>query len=723
MQDINVVYEKMNASYTAITSILPDRFLFSDDYDSTDANVFPLGDVVAIQPDGKILVAGIRGDGNSDIRRYNADGTVDGSFSGPSLAGAEEGWNTDLALQSDGKIVLVGYFTSVDGNPVGRVCRLNTDGSVDYGYDPSSYVNEGFNNTVHKITRVPGTDDMIVGGQFSEHNNSPVDYLVKIDVNGTEDAAFTANWSTVGFTSEVHDIHIQSDGKILVCGFGSKPLVRVNSDGTPDSAFISNLGSNFDQGCLAIGVQSDGKILVGGFFSNLNGSQTDYGICRLNSDGTFDSSFALDGTGLANTNENFRCVEDIWVLPDDSLLVGGWFNEHDGERQGHLIKLQPDGSKDPTFVVGEGFTDDTGEWYDGSDCSGTVYAITVDGEGNVYCAGNFTSYKRAARYAFCKLDQYGNLLPFSVQSMLYYGIDDGGMDMYDGANYLNTNLTNLYDDIKGDNVDELASIPSTHTQAYYYEADGDGCNEGFEDDSEFGYTYSPLPDGLIRDGDPYFGTGSQYFTNMYPGLFFLAATDIGISQFSITGNIGSDGHGIDNAGRFIIKAGNKAYTCFYKTNVDTYNHDPSIHHLIIVHGIGGMTQEFDSTGRYDDHLVDGLEGKDELYYFLFGRGVVPGQDSKTVPLPIMQQMAQTFLNMIVYGENEYTPKLTPDFTVPQTGEGNLDTSVEGGVSYQRTVYVEVPNDTNGSIIVEAPDGQTFTNKTQTLTDYFPAVQS
>lgn len=66
---------------------------------------------------------------------------------------------------------------------------------------------------------------------------------------------------------------------------------------------------------------------------------------------------------------------------------------------------------------------------------------------------------------------------------------------------------------------------------------------------------------------------------------------------------------------------------------------------------------------------------------------------------------------------------TPDFTAPQIGEGNLDTSVEGGVSYQRTVYVEVPNDTNGSIIVEAPDGQTFTNKTQTLTDYFPAVQS
>ena len=109
-------------------------------------------------------------------------------------------------------------------------------------------------------------------------------------------------------------------------------------------------------------------------------------------------------------------------------------------------------------------------------------------------------------------------------SPILTGIEDGGDDMYDSGNFMNTNLTQNWDDIKEGEIDDdgplaQASIPYTHTQA----DNEDGDNE----------YYNPPMDGSVKPGDSYFGSGSKYFTNMYPGLFLMISDKISISEFNI----------------------------------------------------------------------------------------------------------------------------------------------------------------------------------------------
>lgn len=184
------------------------------------------------------------------------------------------------------------------------------------------------------------------------------------------------------------------------------------------------------------------------------------------------------------------------------------------------------------------------------------------------------------------------------------GINDGGDDMYDGANYLNTNLTNLYDTVKGGEIDNdiilaAASIPYTHTQA-----------DDEDDDNEYA---DPPMDGKVENGDSYFGLGSKYFTNMYPGLFMLVADSTSVSEFSITGDVGSDEDTINGGEIAEVIPG---WTLFYKTNYGDSS-DPSINHLILVPGTpAGITHAFEDEDEVDndDHAVIGIEDRNRIVY-------------------------------------------------------------------------------------------------------------
>lgn len=184
------------------------------------------------------------------------------------------------------------------------------------------------------------------------------------------------------------------------------------------------------------------------------------------------------------------------------------------------------------------------------------------------------------------------------------GISDGGDDMYDGANYLNTNLTQIWDDVKEDNVNSELAIPYTHTQS---ETDGDLPDQ---------YDTPPM-DGKVESGDQFFGVGSKYFTNMYPGLFVMVADSIQVSEFNISGNVGSDGDGVGAGSVEDIVPG---WTLFYKTNTDSETSDPSINHLILIPGAeSGITHEFDTTSAYDDHRVSGIDDRNRIIYAVVAR--------------------------------------------------------------------------------------------------------
>ena len=192
----------------------------------------------------------------------------------------------------------------------------------------------------------------------------------------------------------------------------------------------------------------------------------------------------------------------------------------------------------------------------------------------------------------------------------FNGISDGGDDMYDGANFMNTNLTQLWEDVVANNKDTSLCIPYTHTQSS-------------EEASSLPDQYTNPPmDGEVRNGANYFGEGSKYFTNMYPGLFIMVADNISVSQFTIGGNLGSDGKG---AGAGYIENVVPGWTLFYKTNSDESTDDPSINQLILLPGDStGITHEYDATAAYDDHAVLGISDRNRIIYAVVSR--VPDED-------------------------------------------------------------------------------------------------
>jgi hypothetical protein len=91
----------------------------------------------------------------------------------------------------------------------------------------------------------------VVGGQFTSFNGNTRNYLVRLNSDGTEDTSFYTNLGT-GFNDVVAGVIIQSDGKIIILGeftlFNGNTryeIIRLNSDGTEDTSFYTNLGTGF----------------------------------------------------------------------------------------------------------------------------------------------------------------------------------------------------------------------------------------------------------------------------------------------------------------------------------------------------------------------------------------------------------------------------------------------------------------------------------------------
>jgi hypothetical protein len=194
-------------------------------------------------------------------------------------------------------------------------------------------------------------------------------------------------------------------------------------------------------------------------------------------------------------------------------------------------------------------------------------------------------------------------LMFSNQQLLdgclYYfndvgsnDIDDGGDDMYDGGNRIYTNLFSV--------------IPYTHTQMTNPPING-------SDPASFGdFVY----DGSVQNGDSYFGLGSSYFTNIYPGLFVTTAYNVGVTDFEIDGNLGSDGNGQADTFDYTLTYGGNDYSVYCKRVWGAQ--DPSVNHIYIVNTIDGtITHNIDTSTEDDLDTISNLTGVTQIHYLLF----------------------------------------------------------------------------------------------------------
>ncbi|MDZ4846748.1 MAG: T9SS type A sorting domain-containing protein [Chitinophagales bacterium] len=234
---------------------------------------------IALQSDGKIIVGGnfTRFDGQTvnNIVRLNADGTQDNSFN---TSGGANGSIECMALQSDGKIIIGGSFTSVGGFPPARIARLNTNGSFDTGFNS---IAGGAGSTVRDI-ELKSNDKILLSGDFTGYNLVQVNYFLRTTASGGIDNGFENGQSA---NNPVYAIEELSNRSIVIAGSFSaydgaavNRIARILEDGYLDTSFYSLTGANGNINVLAL--QSDEKIIIAGSFTTYDGVLRN-GIARL----------------------------------------------------------------------------------------------------------------------------------------------------------------------------------------------------------------------------------------------------------------------------------------------------------------------------------------------------------------------------------------------------------------------------------------------------------
>jgi uncharacterized delta-60 repeat protein len=337
-------------------------------------------EAVAAQGDGKMLLAGdftiYNGTASNRIVRLNVDGSVDTTF----LPGAgANGLISVMVLQSDGKILIGGLFTSYDGTSRKRIARINPDGSPDLTFNPGM----GANNWVRAIA-VQTDGRILIGGHFTNFNGTSQSRIVRLNSDGSLDTGFT---SGTGANAPVNALVVSGDTAIYMGGEftaynGSQTgrIARLTGEGIVDGSFASGTGPSAP--IMTMAMQSDGKVLIGGSFSGYNGT-TLFGIARISLDGGLDATFDV-GTG---TNSRVNSVE---VLSDGKVLIGGNFTSFNGITRRRIARLGVDGSLDSTFVA----TGGSGQ---------PVLSIAATSDGNVLMGGSFTSYSGLLGKYFARL--------------------------------------------------------------------------------------------------------------------------------------------------------------------------------------------------------------------------------------------------------------------------------------------------------------------------------
>jgi uncharacterized delta-60 repeat protein len=305
---------------------------------SLDANFDPVANstvyTVALQPDGKILIGGafsaVGGIARGGIARLKSDGSVDESFV---PTGHVNSIVFGLAAQPDGKALVVGAFTTVNDVPRNRVARLNADGTLDTSFNPGA----GANNGINAVALQPD-GKVIVGGFFNSFNGIARGGIARLNTDGSLDTGFDPGTGAGAQNQSVFAIALQPDGRVVVGGdFGSfngvsrNGIVRLHSNGTVDFTF--NPGSGADSYAVRRVVVQGGKVILGGQFFTFNGVERKF-VARLNFNGTLDTTFN-PGSRLSGT------VSALVVQPDGSVIVGGTFTAFGATQINRIARLQP----------------------------------------------------------------------------------------------------------------------------------------------------------------------------------------------------------------------------------------------------------------------------------------------------------------------------------------------------------------------------------------------
>jgi uncharacterized delta-60 repeat protein len=438
----------------------------------------------AIQPDGKVVVVGgcsvnARTGDDFCAVRYNANGTLDTSFGTNGRATTD--LSTDdtaraIAIQPDGKIILAGECAGTVGN---ELCALRylTDGSLDLGFGSNGKIVTAapIDNSAAKAIALQPDGKILFAGECNAGSaNTNIDFCVyRYQSNGLLDSSFGTGGivstaigmiggSGNGGNDSVNGIALQPDGKMVVAGICDNGfistyacLARYTANGTLDPTF-GNAGVVSDPAndtpAHAVTLQPDGKILVAGSCVNGNSPSTLCATRYLNS-GSLDAGFGVSGKASIAVANNSATARAIAVQPDGKILLAGLCRAPASTNDLCTARLQDNGTADTSFSAAVITTNVINSLFP------LGMGIALQPDGKVLLAGTCVSGAGnndfcAARleggpfgYKACSLDIDGdNRILATTDSLIHARIALGmtGNDVIGGINFAPTATRNTW---------------------------------------------------------------------------------------------------------------------------------------------------------------------------------------------------------------------------------------------------------------------------------------
>jgi uncharacterized delta-60 repeat protein len=391
-------------------------FAAAGDRDATFSGTVTNNNVYAsaVMTDGKILLTGdfttVNGNARNRIAKLNPNGTLD-TFDVTN----NNGIIYAVAVQADGKILLGGSFSLIGNVGRNRIARLNTDGSLDTTFNPNA------NGDIRAII-VQSDGKIVVGGAFTTIAGTSILRIARLNPNGTLDSSF-APGSNVGTgtngissNSTVFALALESSGNIIAGGdFNAvrgqiwNRLVRFNgATGALDTTFGVTGGTNgITNGSVrSLAIQSTGKIIVGGTFTQYNDVAINNRLIRVNAtNGLRDTTFTA--------NSNNQDVFALKVQPDNKVLVGGGFTSLSGTAYNRIGRLAADGAADTTFLT---FGANRG-------ASGNVLTISLQPDGRIIAGGSFANFNNSTANARIVRLEWGTYGTIQFGTTVYTGTE------------------------------------------------------------------------------------------------------------------------------------------------------------------------------------------------------------------------------------------------------------------------------------------------------------
>ncbi len=364
------------------------------------------GSDIALQPDGRIIMLVPAQSGQMPVlMRYNSNGSVDNTFGIDGKLTLNFGYK--VALQSDGKLVIGG-----SSNGSIAVARYNSNGTIldnTFGTDGVAIISSGTGFSRYSISDLAIESDgkIVVVGTESNQGNFTNFVFARFNSDGTRD--FMRILDKSDFPNNRYNgassVAIQSDGKIVVTGEmmdddanGQIALARLNQDGTLDTSTFGINGKgtvtvavpafHYDKSSMVL--QSDGKIVVIGTTSDRDDLQNDLVAARFNSNGALDTTFG--GTGIVITD--FGANEfgmDVHLQADGRIVVVGKSSTPESDNL-LIVRYNKDGSLDGTFSDGGKLIGNFGS----GPSSGA--GIEIQPDGKIVVAGSSNGNAILARY-------------------------------------------------------------------------------------------------------------------------------------------------------------------------------------------------------------------------------------------------------------------------------------------------------------------------------------